>query len=78
MANSGKNRLKAKAAAPKREQRLVILLSDEEMRIVDSYLRKKHVTNRSRWMRETILAHIYHRCLDQDYPTLFAEQEMRC
>lgn len=59
-----------------RHSRLVCLVSDEEMRIIDSYLRKYKIENKSRWMRETLLAFI-HQNLDQDYPTLFNEHDMR-
>ena len=59
-----------------RHARLVCLVSDEEMRIIDSYLRKYKIENKSRWMRETLLAFI-HQKLDQDYPTLFNEHDMR-
>lgn len=59
-----------------RHARLVCLVSDDEMRIIDSYLRKYKIENKSRWMRETLLAFI-HRNLDHDYPTLFNEHDMR-
>ena len=59
-----------------RHARLVWLVSDEEMHIIDSYLRKYKIENKSRWMRETLLAFI-HQKLDQDYPTLFNEHDMR-
>lgn len=59
-----------------RSARLVCLVSDDEMRIVDSYLRKYKIENKSRWMRETLLTFI-HQNLDQDYPTLFNEHDMR-
>jgi hypothetical protein len=38
-------------------------------------LRKNKITNRSRWFRETVLNHIF-KNMDQDYPTLFSENEM--
>ena len=41
-----------------RHSRLVCLVSDEELRIIDSYLRQ-------------------YKNLDQDYPTLFNEHDMR-
>lgn len=44
---------------PKRMQRMVCLMSEEELRIVDSYLRKYKITNKSRWLRETVLAFIH-------------------
>lgn len=61
---------------PKRMQRMVCLMSEEELRIVDSYLRKYKITNKSRWLRETVLAFIY-KNMDEDYPTLFGEHDMR-
>ena len=51
-------------------------LNDEEHKIVMRYLAKYNITNKSRWYRETILSHIL-KTLDEDYPTLFAENEMR-
>lgn len=51
-------------------------LTNEEKKLIDSYLRKYNISNRSRWMRETIIAFIL-KNLDQDYPTLFTEQDMR-
>ncbi|MBP5323141.1 MAG: hypothetical protein J6Y84_05030 [Bacteroidaceae bacterium] len=62
-----------KAARP---HRLVALMSDEELQMVDHYLNKYHISNRSRWMRETLLKHILHN-LEIDYPTLFDEHDMR-
>jgi hypothetical protein len=59
-----------------RTERLTTLFSDEEKQILDSYLRKYHIVNRSRWMRETLLSFIL-RSLEQDYPTLFDEHDMR-
>ena len=59
-----------------RHARLTCLVSDEEMRIIDNYLQKYGIANKSRWMRETLLAFI-HRNLDHDYPTLFNEHDMR-
>lgn len=59
-----------------RHARLTCLVSDDEMRIIDGYLQKYGIVNKSRWMRETLLAFI-HRNLDHDYPTLFNEHDMR-
>ena len=61
---------------PKRHQRMVCLLSEEEVRIVDNYLDKYKITNKSRWLRETSLMFIY-KNMDEDYPTLFGEHDMR-
>lgn len=61
---------------PKRHLRMVCLLSEEEQRIVERYLEKYRITNKSRWLRETILMFIY-KNMDEDYPTLFGEHDMR-
>ena len=60
---------KATPEEPKREQRMVCL-------IVDRYLEKYKITNKSRWLRETILMFI-HKNMEEDYPTLFGEHDMR-
>ncbi len=52
------------------------MLSDEEHALIGFYLKKYKITNRSRWFRETVLNHIL-KNMDQDYPTLFEENEMR-
>ena len=51
-------------------------MSEEELRIVDRYLEKYKITNKSRWLRETILMFI-HKNMEEDYPTLFGEHDMR-
>jgi hypothetical protein len=51
-------------------------VSDEEMKIIDDYLKKYKIGNKSNWMRETLLSFIY-KNLDADYPTLFEEHDMR-
>jgi hypothetical protein len=53
-----------------------ILLSEDEQMIVDRYLEKYKITNKSRWLRETILMFI-HKNMEEDYPTLFGEHDMR-
>ncbi|MBE6287930.1 MAG: hypothetical protein E7099_07070 [Mediterranea massiliensis] len=60
----------------KRHQRIVCLMSEDELRIVDRYLEKYKITNKSRWFRETILMFI-HKNMEEDYPTLFGEHDMR-
>lgn len=69
---------KATTARPltKRHTRIVSLVSEEENRIIDEYLKKYRITNKSNWIRETLLAFIY-KNIDEDYPTLFGEHEMR-
>ena len=43
---------------------------------VNGELTVDKITNKSNWMRETLLAFIY-KNIDEDYPTLFNELEMR-
>ncbi|MCR5140886.1 MAG: hypothetical protein K6B45_12100 [Bacteroidaceae bacterium] len=59
-----------------RTERLITLFTKEEKQLVDRYLTKYHITNRSRWMRETLLRAILQN-LEMDYPTLFDEHDMR-
>jgi len=65
-----------KKETPKRTERYSFLASVEEKRAIESYLKKYRISNRSRWMRETLITFIMQK-LGQDYPTLFDEQEMR-
>jgi len=65
----------AKPSQP-RVHKVAFMLNDEEYKAVDRYLRKYKIENKSRWYRETILSHIL-RTLEEDYPTLFKETEMR-
>lgn len=60
----------------KRQQRIVCLMSEDEMKIVDRYLERYKITNKSRWFRETVLCFI-HKNMEDDYPTLFGEHDMR-
>ena len=76
MRKRSKKCLKMHVECTKRERRMSILLSDEEQQIVDRYLEKYKITNKSRWLRETILMFI-HKNMEEDYPTLFGEHDMR-
>lgn len=61
---------------PQRRQRMTCLMSQEEQQLVDRYLEKYKITNKSRWIRETILLFILKK-MEEDYPTLFGEHDMR-
>jgi hypothetical protein len=61
---------------PVRNERYSFLVNSDEKQTIENYLRKYKIRNRSRWMRETLITFII-KNLDQDYPTLFNEQEMR-
>ncbi|MBQ8606780.1 MAG: hypothetical protein IJ417_01125 [Bacteroidaceae bacterium] len=77
MKKCAKKQTKCGLSEPKRAQHLVCLVSEDEMRIVNQYLQKYRITNKSRWMRETLLSFIHRNIVDEDYPTLFNENEMR-
>ena len=77
MRKSVKKRVKVPLTEPKRHQRLVCLMSEEEKLIIERYLQKYKITNKGRWMRETLLAFIHKKMVEEDYPTLFNEHEMR-
>lgn len=76
MRKRDKKSLKMHVETTKRERRMSILMSDDEQMIVDRYLDKYKITNKSRWLRETILMFI-HKNMEEDYPTLFGEHDMR-
>ena len=61
---------------PVRNERYSFLVNSDEKQTIENYLRKYKISNRSRWMRETLMTFII-KNLDQAYPTLFNEQEMR-
>ena len=75
MANTVKKRDKVPSSVPRRKQRMVCLMSEEEVRIVDAYLKKYKISNKARWLRETVLTFIRQK-MEEDYPTLFNEHDM--
>lgn len=76
MRNKAKKRVKVSSVEPRRHARMVCLMSEEEQQIVDRYLEKYKITNKSRWLRETVLMFVY-KNMEEDYPTLFGEHDMR-
>lgn len=71
-----KNTKQIAGASGVRNHRISFVLNEEEVDLIDFYLKKYKIENRSRWYRETIISHIL-KSLDKDYPTLFGENEMR-
>lgn len=72
MKSSSKNK---KTKYP-RIHKVTFMLTEKEKELVKNYLEKYHISNKSRWYRETLLNHILH-TLEKDYPTLFNENQMR-
>ena len=60
----------------KREHRIVFMLNDREYNAIERHLTKYKIKNKSNWYRNTILTHVW-KILEEDYPTLFNEKEMR-
>lgn len=60
----------------KRERRVSFLLNDEEYQAIERHLSKYKITNKSNWYRTTLMTHVL-KVMEEDYPTLFNEYEMR-
>lgn len=65
-----------KKATGRRTKQIHFSLNEKEYESICSYAKKYKIENRARWIRETIISHVL-KSLDQDYPTLFGENEMR-
>lgn len=59
-----------------RQKHMAFSLNEKEYAVINAYIKKYKIENRSRWFRETIITHVL-KTLEQDYPTLFDENEMR-
>lgn len=68
--------LKLNGRPKPRTNKVVFTLNDDEYDLIQFYLKKYKISNRSRWYRETIINHML-KNMDHDYPTLFEENEMR-
>lgn len=76
MQKPNKKTLKTQGDENKRHLRMTCLLNEDEQKILDRYLQKYKISNKSRWIRETILTFV-HKKMEDDYPTLFGEHDMR-
>ncbi|NLZ95081.1 MAG: hypothetical protein GX921_04560 [Bacteroidales bacterium] len=59
-----------------RTKKIDFMVSEEEFALIDTYLKKHKIKNRSRWFRRLMIGHILMHC-EENYPTLFNENEMR-
>jgi len=59
-----------------RERKVSFMMNDDEYNAVERYLTKYKIENKSNWYRTTILTFIL-KMMEEDYPTLFTESEMR-
>lgn len=53
-----------------RNKRIAIMLNERERRALDNFCAKYNITNRSRFVRETLMRAILKK-MDHDQPTLF-------
>lgn len=60
----------------RRRKRITCLVSDREDEIINNYLERFNIKNKSTWVRETILHFVYENT-ENNYPTLFNDHEMR-
>ena len=68
MAESSHN--KPRRRREPRNHRVTVMLNDSEMRVLQRYLDRYDVSNRSRLIREALMRNILAR-FDKDSPTLF-------
>ncbi|MCQ2193799.1 MAG: hypothetical protein MJZ28_02500 [Paludibacteraceae bacterium] len=59
-----------------RKNRVVISLNDKEMAVLNRFYEKYKISNKTKWLRETIILTVLKR-FEADAPTLFSEEEMR-
>ena len=59
-----------------RSHRISFMVNDDEINAMNRYLRKYRISNKSNWLRTTVMTHVL-KVLMEDYPTLFEEKEMR-
>ena len=59
-----------------RNRTVTMTLNDLEYKALEKYCVKYKITNRARFIRESLMKSIITR-MSEDYPTLFGENEMR-
>ena len=59
-----------------RNKRISIWLNDEELKALERYLDTAESRRRSEHVREILMRHIWNQ-LEEGYPTLFSENDMR-
>jgi hypothetical protein len=59
-----------------RNRKVSFMLNEEEYSVIQGYVTKYGIRNKSNWYRTTLIKHIL-KVMEADYPTLFNEYEMR-
>jgi hypothetical protein len=60
-----------------REKIVTFAMNDPEFKVLDRYCTQYKISNRSRFIRESLMKFMLSRLVEEDYPTLFGEKEMR-
>lgn len=71
-----KNQTSPKKKPLVRDHLITVALNDPEFKTLEKYCTQYKISNRSGFIRESLMKAILSRMVD-DYPTLFGEKEMR-
>ena len=64
-----------KSSLLRRTHQVAFLLNEKEKEAIESYCKKYKITNRSKFMRETLIGAVMEKFV-ADYPTLFNKEDM--
>ena len=64
-----------KSSLLRRTHQVAFLLNEKEKEAIESYCKKYKITNRSKFMRETLIGAVMEKFV-ADYPTLFGKEDM--
>jgi ABC-type dipeptide/oligopeptide/nickel transport system ATPase subunit len=67
-------RTKAKEESLKRRNRQAILFNEREFKAIEHYCQRFKINNRSKFMREAIIAEVLKK-FEDNYPTLWEDQQ---
>ncbi len=59
----------------KRKHKLCIKLNKKELDLLNKFCKKYNITNKSQFIRQTLMKSIFDKMVEQDYPTLFNNLE---
>ncbi|MGL5787353.1 MAG: hypothetical protein ACRCX4_11125 [Bacteroidales bacterium] len=59
-----------------RPHKILLSFNEKEYEMLCAHLKKHRIQNKSRWARETLLSFLWKK-LEDNYPTLFDDIEMR-
>jgi hypothetical protein len=59
-----------------RIHRISFMLNEDENKAIERHLKKYKINNKSLWYRTIIMTQVW-KSMEEDYPTLFNEKEMR-